>query len=90
MAQRDKVPEQATERVAAKLGSGSSFPGFYVEEHERVLGASPVLDASRWSVSPFWFAGLQVDVPTPGSHPGSQKSPSLGRKGGEIRMEGNG
>ena len=90
MAQRDKMPEQATERVVAKMGSGSSFPGFYVEEHERVLGASPVLDASGSSVSPFWFTGLQVDVPTPESHPGSQKSLSLGRKGGEIRMEGNG
>ena len=42
------------------MSSGQT--GFYVEERERVLGARPVLDAAGWSVSPFWFAGLQVDV----------------------------
>lgn len=66
----------------AKLGSETSFPGFYAEERERVLGASPVLDAAGRLVSESWFHRSAGGCVYPGSHPGSQKSLCLERKGG--------
>ena len=36
------------------------------------------------------LTGLQVDVSTSGSHPGSQKSVCLGRKDGEVWLERKG
>ena len=55
-----------------------------------MLGASPVLDAAGRLVSESWFHRSSGGCVYPGSHPGSQKSLCLGRKGGETWMEGKG
>lgn len=53
--------------------------------------AKPVIEVlSEGLVSSPCFTGLQVDVSTPGSHPGLKKPPCLGRKDGETQKEKHG